>query len=107
MLIVLRRRIRIMKRLLIILIPDKLRYLKLLLPLLVFLEFSTPVIAQPAAITNVTASASSFCDGGALTVSYTVVPEGSFNTGNVFTAELSDASGNFSSPVNHWYISFH
>ena len=88
-----------MKRPLIILIPENLRYLKLILPLLAILEFSTPAHAQPAAITNVTASTSSFCDGGALTVSYTVVPEGSFNNGNVFTAELSNASGDFSSPV--------
>ena len=88
-----------MKRPFIISISDNLRYLKLILPLLFFLEFSTPVLAQPAAITNVTANLSSFCDGGALTVSYTVVPEGSFNNGNVFTAELSNATGSFSSPV--------
>ncbi len=98
-LIILRRRIRIMKRPFIISISDNLRYLKLILPLLFFLEFSTPVLAQPAAITNVTANLSLFCDGGALTVSYTVVPEGSFLSGNVFTAELSNATGSFSSPV--------
>ena len=88
-----------MKRPLIFLIPDNLRYLKLILPLLVIFEFSTPAHSQPAAITNVTASASSFCDGGSLTVSYTVVPEGSFSNDNVFTAELSNGTGSFSSPV--------
>ena len=75
-----------MKRPFIISISDNLRYLKLILPLLFFLGLNTPVLAQPAAITNVTANLSLFCDGGALTVSYTVVPEGSFLSGNVFTA---------------------
>ena len=88
-----------MKRPFIISISDNLRYLKLILPLLIILEFSTPAQSQPAAITNVTASSSSFCDGGALTVSYTVVPEGSFSNDNVFTAELSNGTGSFSSPV--------
>ncbi len=48
-----------MKRPFIISISDYLRYLKLILPLLFFLEFNTPVLAQPAAITNVTANLSS------------------------------------------------
>lgn len=37
-----------------------------------------------------------FCSGAAAVISYTAT--GTFNTGNVFGAELSDASGNFSAP---------
>ncbi len=46
-----------------------------------------------------TASVSpSYCAGAALTVPFTVY--GTINAGNVYTAELSDATGNFASPVN-------
>lgn len=38
-----------------------------------------------------------FCQGATMNVSYMVT--GTFNPGNVFTAELSDASGSFASPV--------
>lgn len=38
-----------------------------------------------------------FCSGTAFTLPYTV--EGSFYPGNVFTAQLSDASGSFASPT--------
>lgn len=41
---------------------------------------------------------SSYCSGAAMTVPFTAY--GTINTGNVYTAELSDASGNFASPVN-------
>ncbi|GAA4335550.1 LamG-like jellyroll fold domain-containing protein [Flaviaesturariibacter amylovorans] len=41
-------------------------------------------------------SASSFCPGAPITVPYTA---GGFSTGNVFTAQLSDASGSFAAPV--------
>lgn len=41
------------------------------------------------------------CPGGALTVPYTVNSSCAvFNAGNIFTAQLSDASGSFASPVN-------
>ncbi len=38
-----------------------------------------------------------FCPGSAFNLNYTVT--GGFNTGNIFTAELSDATGSFSNPV--------
>lgn len=39
-----------------------------------------------------------FCGGGSFGVPFTI--EGAFDAGNVFTAQLSDASGSFASPVN-------
>lgn len=48
-------------------------------------------------ITTETLSAQTFCAGDNLTIRYSVSEN--FNTGNTFTAELSDALGNFSSPV--------
>ena len=50
-------------------------------------------------ITGVTVNGYSFCGGQHATVGYTITPEGSFDNGNVFTAQLSDATGSFSSPV--------
>lgn len=40
----------------------------------------------------------SFCSGSSINVPYTI--SGTFNIGNVFTAQLSDASGSFDSPVS-------
>ncbi len=42
------------------------------------------------------------CQGGAIKVPYTVgaAPCATFNAGNVFTAQLSDAAGSFASPVS-------
>lgn len=40
----------------------------------------------------------SYCSGAAIAVPFTAY--GTINTGNVYTAELSDATGNFTSPVN-------
>jgi len=55
---------------------------------------------KDAAITNVTVNGSPFCAGQSVTVSYTVSNTGTqFSTNNVFTAQLSDSLGNFSSPV--------
>ncbi|MBD2700056.1 T9SS type A sorting domain-containing protein [Spirosoma sp. BT702] len=48
------------------------------------------------ALTGVTFSPTSLCPGGALTVNFTAT--GTFGTGNVFTAQLSDATGFM--PVN-------
>ncbi len=50
-----------------------------------------------ASITNVTVNGSSFCDGQPVTVSYTSGAK--FDNNNFFTAQLSDTSGSFSSPV--------
>jgi N-acetylneuraminic acid mutarotase len=45
-----------------------------------------------------TISGSPFCVGASVTVPYTVL--GTYTSGNTFTAQLSDASGSFASPVN-------
>lgn len=62
-----------------------------------------PITILPApeqtTFTTLALSASSFCPGAAFNVPYTV-PAGSMNAGNVFTAQLSDASGDFSAPTN-------
>ncbi len=42
-------------------------------------------------------SGSPFCAGATVSVPYTLT--GSYNSGNLFTAELSDASGGFGSPI--------
>lgn len=41
---------------------------------------------------------SQYCAGTTMNVSFTVL--GTFNAGNIFTAELSDATGTFSTPIN-------
>ncbi len=40
-----------------------------------------------------------YCSGSTVTVPYNA-PTGSFNLGNIFTAQLSDSSGSFASPTN-------
>lgn len=53
-----------------------------------------------ASITNVIINDSSFCAGQPVTVSYTTSNSGGkFGKNNFFTAQLSNASGSFSSPV--------
>jgi hypothetical protein len=48
-------------------------------------------------ITTGTITGSPFCAGASVNVPFTI--SGVFNAGNVFTAQLSDASGSFASPV--------
>jgi len=48
-------------------------------------------------ITTGTISGSPFCQGATFSVPFTI--SGTYNSGNIFTAQLSDASGSFSSPV--------
>lgn len=55
----------------------------------------TPLLDQ---ITTEPITGSFFCAGATVNVSFNTI--GVANSGNVFTAQLSDASGNFSSPVN-------
>lgn len=55
-----------------------------------------PSYAQTISTGNLPAS--SFCAGDDFSLPFSTT--GTFNTGNVFTAQLSDASGNFTSPVN-------
>jgi len=50
-------------------------------------------------ITTGTVSPLMYCAGTAVSVPYTIGGSGSFNAGNVFTAQLSDATGNFSTPT--------
>jgi hypothetical protein len=50
-------------------------------------------------ITTGTISPLEYCAGGAISVPYTIGGSGSFNGGNVFTAELSDAFASFASPT--------
>ncbi|MEI7727770.1 MAG: hypothetical protein WCK09_21875, partial [Bacteroidota bacterium] len=56
------------------------------------------VMASAKSITTGTISPTAYCQGSAVSVPYTV--SGSFNSGNIFTAQLSNASGSFASPTN-------
>jgi gliding motility-associated-like protein len=68
--------------------------------LLVRLLLGFSVLVQGQTI-SVIVNGSSFCDGQLVIVSYTIANAGgSFDDTNIFTAQLSDASGSFSSPVN-------
>lgn len=81
------------------------RFYKSICVLLVSLLSGYSVIVRGQTVT-VTVNGSSFCDGQPVIVSYTVSTSGgSFDDGNFFTAQLSDASGNFSSPVDIGTIS--
>jgi hypothetical protein len=64
--------------------------------LLSFISLIQTSLAQT--ITTGTITGLSFCAGSNLNVPYTRV--GTFTGGNVFTAQLSDASGSFASPTN-------
>ncbi|PWA06487.1 T9SS type A sorting domain-containing protein [Flavobacterium psychrotolerans] len=57
-------------------------------------------LREEVAVNQITCSASStsLCQG--TSVALTFIANGTYNTGNVFTAQLSDASGSFVSPVN-------
>jgi hypothetical protein len=61
---------------------------------------TTTVSCTPPAnsIATGTVSGSPFCAGAAVSVPFTAT--GTFNPGNVFTAQLSNASGSFASPTN-------
>jgi len=56
------------------------------------------ITINPASIVTLSEPASSLCSGGQISVPYEVPCI--FNTDNVFTAQLSDGSGSFNSPVN-------
>lgn len=49
-------------------------------------------------ITAGTIAGSSFCVGASVSVPFTIY--GTYNSGNIFTAQISNASGSFASPVN-------
>lgn len=54
------------------------------------------ITVEQTSITTGALAQSSFCSGDAISVPYTAT--GSFQSGNVFTAQLSDDAGNFASP---------
>jgi len=58
----------------------------------------TGVSAVPSTITTGAVVSGNYCPGDAIDLPFAV--SGPFNAGNVFTAQLSDASGNFTSPVS-------
>jgi MBG domain (YGX type)/Ig-like domain CHU_C associated len=56
------------------------------------------VFAEKSTFTTETITGSPFCQGNSVSVPFTTT--GVFNPGNSFTAQLSDLSGSFASPVN-------
>lgn len=66
--------------------------------LLLIVSFFCVQIALSQTITVGTVSPLTLCAGDPILVPYTRT--GTFSSGNVFTAQLSDASGSFTSPVN-------
>jgi hypothetical protein len=62
-----------------------------------FFLFSVNFFSQTVTITSPVASAT-YCAGAAVNVNYTISPT-AFTTGNVFTAQLSDVTGSFATPV--------
>ena len=59
-------------------------------------DYTLNVVDQIATISTIPGS--SFCVGAAISVPFTVSYP--FNSGNIFTAQLSNAAGDFGSPVN-------
>ena len=55
-------------------------------------------ILSAQTITTSSITQTSVCAGGSLVINFTTT--GTFNTGNVFTAELSNSTGSFTSPVS-------
>jgi hypothetical protein len=60
--------------------------------------YTTTKTITPSPLTTGTVSGSPFC-GNSSGISIPYVASGTFSTGNVFTAELSDASGSFANPL--------
>jgi len=69
-----------------------------------YLILTLGAYAQNPTITTLNPVQTSFCAGGNIIVQYET--DGTFNTGNFFTAQLSDMWGNFSNPVNIGTIPF-
>lgn len=61
-------------------------------------ELSSSTTVTSITITTGSISPLSYCPGEAVSVPYSIT--GTFTAGNVFTAQLSDASGSFASPVS-------
>jgi uncharacterized repeat protein (TIGR03803 family) len=56
------------------------------------------VLVEVPVTINTSSVSTTICAGSAIDVPYTIA--GAYDTGNVFTAQLSNASGSFASPVN-------
>ena len=56
--------------------------------------------AVSASLTTGTISPASWCAGTTASVTVPFTATGTFNSGNIYTAQLSDASGSFASPVS-------
>ena len=67
------------------------------LQLLIVLAFCFAIKLQAQTITTVTVSPTTRCVGASISVPFTIT--GVFTIGNVFTAQLSDNTGSFTSPV--------
>ena len=61
-------------------------------------DVSLETYFPPNTITTGTLPATSFCAGDNLQVPFTTT--GTYNVGNIFTVQLSDATGSFTTPVN-------
>ncbi len=57
-----------------------------------------PAIVAPASVITTSSLSNSICLGSSLNISF--ISNGSFNAGNILTAQLSDASGSFAAPVD-------
>jgi gliding motility-associated-like protein len=62
------------------------------------LSYLNQNLSNCAAINSVSVSQTTYCAGSNIAVDYTTTP--TFFAGNIFVAQLSDASGSFSSPLN-------
>ena len=58
----------------------------------------TNIVINGPTISTSTLSSSSYAAGATVSVPFTIT--GTYNTGNVFTAQLSNASGSFSAPIS-------
>ena len=72
-----------------------LKKIALIPSIIAYLFFCSSVFAQTITTGN---QSGTYCVNSELNVSYTIT--GNFNSDNIFTVQLSDASGNFGSPVN-------
>ncbi|MBI9040830.1 PA14 domain-containing protein [Lutibacter sp.] len=61
-------------------------------------DYSINVTPVTPTITTGSISTTTYCSGSSVNVPFTI--SGTYNSGNVFTAQLSNASGSFTSPVN-------
>ncbi|MCF8457939.1 MAG: DUF11 domain-containing protein [Bacteroidales bacterium] len=61
-------------------------------------DYTINVIGSAGTITTGTISPTTYCAGSSVSVPYTIT--GTYTSGNVFTAQLSDANGSFASPTS-------